>query len=37
MPLTGEKVKWKQFIFEVIDMDDNKIDKILITLDKSLV
>ncbi|HTF28778.1 MAG TPA: hemolysin family protein [Flavitalea sp.] len=37
MPLTGEKVKWKEFIFEVIDMDDNKIDKILITLDKSLV
>jgi putative hemolysin len=32
MPVTGEKVKWKQFVFEVIDMDENKIDKILISV-----
>ncbi|MBC7829524.1 MAG: HlyC/CorC family transporter [Chitinophagaceae bacterium] len=32
MPVTGEKVNWKQFVFEVIDMDENKIDKILITV-----
>jgi magnesium and cobalt exporter, CNNM family len=35
MPVTGEKVKWKQFRFEVVDMDDNKIDKILVSLDDS--
>jgi len=36
MPVTGEKVKWKQFLFEVIDMDENKIDKILVTVIKAL-
>jgi magnesium and cobalt exporter, CNNM family len=35
MPVTGEKVKWKQFLFEVIDMDENKIDKILVSLQES--
>ncbi|RYG05876.1 MAG: CBS domain-containing protein, partial [Chitinophagaceae bacterium] len=32
IPETGEKVIWKQFVFEVIDMDENKIDKILIII-----
>ncbi len=32
MPVTGEKIQWKKFTFEVIDMDENKIDKILISL-----
>jgi len=32
MPVTGEKIKWKQFLFEVVDMDENKIDKILVTV-----
>jgi len=31
IPVPGEKVKWKDFEFEVIDMDDRRIDKILIT------
>lgn len=32
IPVTGEKIKWNIFEFEVIDMDGPKIDKVLITL-----
>ena len=31
IPLPGEKITWKDFEFEVIDMDDRRIDKILIS------
>ncbi len=31
IPITGQKVKWNDFEFEIIDMDRNRIDKILIT------
>jgi len=31
IPVTGEKLKWKEFIFEIIDMDGLRIDKVLIT------
>jgi putative hemolysin len=31
IPAIGEKLKWHEFIFEVIDMDGPKIDKLLIT------
>ncbi|WP_276482432.1 hemolysin family protein [Paraflavitalea pollutisoli] len=31
IPVTGETVSWKKFEFEVIDMDNQRIDKILIT------
>ena len=31
IPVTGEKTVWKGFQFEIIDMDGQKIDKILIT------
>lgn len=31
IPVTGEKIKWKEFLFEVIDMDGLRIDKVLIT------
>jgi putative hemolysin len=34
IPVTGEKIRWKNFTFEVMDMDDNKIDKILLTSDQ---
>lgn len=30
IPTVGEKVKWKDFEFEIIDMDGRRIDKILI-------
>jgi putative hemolysin len=33
IPVPGEKLKWKDFEFEVIDMDDRRIDKILINRD----
>ncbi len=31
IPVEGEKVIWKNFVFEIIDMDGRRIDKILIT------
>lgn len=31
MPTTGEKIHWKDYDFEVMDMDGNRIDKILVT------
>lgn len=30
IPETGEKFRWKQFDFEIIDMDKSRIDKILV-------
>lgn len=32
IPQPGEKVMWKNFTFEIIDMDGQRIDKILVTL-----
>ncbi|MBI2315129.1 hypothetical protein HYU93_03705 [Candidatus Daviesbacteria bacterium] len=31
IPASGDKVEWTDFRFEVMDMDGNRIDKILIT------
>ncbi|HVF82237.1 MAG TPA: hemolysin family protein [Flavisolibacter sp.] len=31
IPATGEKLKWKGFKFEIIDMDGHRIDKVLAT------
>lgn len=31
MPMEGERVQWKDHEFEVVDMDGNRIDKILVT------
>src|SRR5690606_9806673 len=31
MPTEGERVQWKDHEFEVVDMDGNRIDKILVT------
>lgn len=31
IPLAGEKLKWNDFTFEIVDMDDRRIDKVLIT------
>jgi len=32
IPETGEKLHWNNFTFEIVDMDGNRIDKILITV-----
>lgn len=32
IPHTGEKLSWKIFEFEVIDMDNHRIDKVLVTV-----
>lgn len=34
IPQTGEKLSWKIFEFEVVDMDNHRIDKILVTTDQ---
>jgi len=34
IPSIGEKLKWHEYIFEVVDMDGPKIDKLLITKKK---
>ena len=31
IPRTGEKIEWKDFKFEIIDMDRYRIDKVLVT------
>jgi putative hemolysin len=36
IPSTGEKFSWKDFSFEVIDMDGQRIDKILLTISEEL-
>jgi len=32
IPNTGEKFEWKHYEFEVVDMDGNRIDKLLLTI-----
>ena len=34
IPTTGEMLVWKTFTFEIVDMDQHRIDKILVTLTK---
>jgi putative hemolysin len=36
IPQTGDSFEWKGFGFEIIDMDGQRIDKILLTLSESL-
>lgn len=31
IPRTGERLEWKGFRFEIVDMDGNRIDKVLVT------
>ncbi|MGN7721450.1 hemolysin family protein [Chitinophaga sp. 22620] len=31
IPQTGEKLEWRDFTFEIVDMDAHRIDKILVT------
>ena len=32
IPKTGDKLIWKIFEFEIVDMDNRRIDKVLVTL-----
>ena len=36
IPATGEKFEWRDFHFEIIDMDGQRIDKILVTISEEL-
>lgn len=36
IPQTGDKLTWKGFTIEVIDMDGHRIDKVLVTLSQEL-
>ncbi len=31
IPTAGDTARWQDYTFEVVDMDDNRIDKILIS------
>jgi putative hemolysin len=37
IPATGEKFNWKDFTIEIIDMDGQRIDKILVTISNDLL
>jgi putative hemolysin len=32
IPVTGEKMEWRGFTFEIIDMDAQRIDKVLVSV-----
>lgn len=36
IPVTGDKMKWRGFEFEIIDMDGHRIDKLLVSLSDGL-
>ena len=36
IPVTGEKFEWRDFTFEIIDMDGQRIDKILLKISEEL-
>jgi putative hemolysin len=36
IPKTGDKLRWKGFEFEVVDMDGHRIDKVLVTPDEEV-
>jgi putative hemolysin len=36
IPKTGEKLEWKEFKLEIMDMDGHRIDKVLVTLSPEL-
>jgi putative hemolysin len=36
IPLTGEKLEWRGFTFEIVDMDAARIDKVLVSLSKQI-
>lgn len=36
IPKTGEKIQWKGFSFEIVDMDGHRIDKVLVTVSEEI-
>jgi putative hemolysin len=36
IPKTGDRLEWKGFDFEIIDMDNHRIDKVLITVSEDI-
>jgi putative hemolysin len=36
IPRTGEKMEWKGFKFEIVDMDAQRIDKVLVSISKEI-
>ena len=36
IPVTGDKLDWRGFSFEIVDMDNHRIDKLLLTLSDKL-
>jgi putative hemolysin len=36
IPQTGDKMEWRGFSFEIIDMDGHRIDKVLVTASKEI-
>jgi putative hemolysin len=36
IPQTGDRMEWRGFNFEIIDMDGHRIDKILATISKAI-
>ena len=36
IPATGDTMKWNGFVFEIIDMDGHRIDKVLTILPKHI-
>ena len=36
IPQTGDKMEWRGFNFEIIDMDGHRIDKILVNVSKAI-
>ena len=37
IPQSGEKVDWKGFHFEIVDMDGARIDKVLVTVEPNIL
>jgi putative hemolysin len=36
IPHTGDKLNWEGFSFEIIDMDAQRIDKVLVNISKEI-
>jgi putative hemolysin len=36
IPVTGDQFTWKDFSFEIVDMDSHRIDKVLITVSEQI-
>lgn len=36
IPVVGEKMQWRGFSFEIVDMDGHRIDKLLVTISKAI-